>query len=295
MSELNNPLFDEEKEFLERKKLEYERALRGDVDHLKDQGLVAGKVALVGAGLAGGIWLITKAVKGKKGKNRYAANEDEDFDGFDDFDDSYDDEDFDGLGYYTDGQGNRRKSQSFHRSAAESASVFMQHEQGEVDDLGFGASAGVLSGAGAGHAASADSSYGSSSHGSGPLGFDDMEDDEEDDPFRELPYDDSRRLPTSHEFDGHARHLDGHEPGVMGEAVKQFLQSQTGKVIVAQVAAVALAFVTKKISEFFPADKNADLATAPGYAPSETGFSPVASTSLASPDSPDASLYPKPS
>ena len=66
MSELQNPLFDEEKEFLERKKLEYERALRGDVEHIKEQSATVGKVALVGAGLAGTIWLISKAFGGKK-------------------------------------------------------------------------------------------------------------------------------------------------------------------------------------------------------------------------------------
>jgi hypothetical protein len=76
--------------------------------------------------------------------------------------------------------------------------------------------------------------------------------------------------------------------------MKQFLQSDTGKIIVAQVAAVALAFVTKKMSEFFPADKNADLATAPGYAAAETGFSPVAPSSSVSLTSPDASTHSQP-
>ena len=66
MSELQNPLFDEEKDFLERKKLEYERALLGDVEHIKEQSATVGKVALVGAGLAGTVWLISKAFGGKK-------------------------------------------------------------------------------------------------------------------------------------------------------------------------------------------------------------------------------------
>ena len=66
MSELHNPLFDEEKEFLERKKLEYERALLGDVEHIKEQSATVGKLALVGAGLAGTVWLISKAFGGKK-------------------------------------------------------------------------------------------------------------------------------------------------------------------------------------------------------------------------------------
>ena len=42
MSELTNPLFDE-KEFLERKKLEYERALVADVEKLKVQSMQVGK------------------------------------------------------------------------------------------------------------------------------------------------------------------------------------------------------------------------------------------------------------
>ena len=72
MSELQNPLFGEEKEFLERKKLEYERALRGDVDHIKEQSVVMGNVALVGAGVAGGIWLIIKAFGSARRKKKRA-------------------------------------------------------------------------------------------------------------------------------------------------------------------------------------------------------------------------------
>jgi hypothetical protein len=71
-------------------------------------------------------------------------------------------------------------------------------------------------------------------------------------------------------------------------------------VLVGQVAAVALALVTKKVSEFFPAEKKSDatsensgatsdLATSTGYAPAETGFAPVASS--VSLDSPDASTH----
>src|SRR5919107_1499623 len=98
MSDLQNPLFDEEKEFLERKKLEYERALRGDVDHLKDQSVKAGKVALVGAGLAGSVWLIAKAFSSKKKKrNRYMQTE---ADGFDTgYDNDYDRDDQDSADF----------------------------------------------------------------------------------------------------------------------------------------------------------------------------------------------------
>lgn len=70
--ELKNPIFEDEREFLERKKQEYERALRGDVDHIKNQGAQVGKVALVGAGLAGSVWLISK-IFGGKGKAKSKA------------------------------------------------------------------------------------------------------------------------------------------------------------------------------------------------------------------------------
>ena len=108
------------------------------------------------------------------------------------------------------------------------------------------------------------------------------------------PHDDSRRLPASHAFD------DDHAPAaertasrsrLIGSVLQSFLQSDTGKVLVAQVAAVGLALVTKKVSEFFPATKNADLATSSGYATAATGASSVAS--LSSPASPDASTRPQ--
>ena len=54
---------------------------------------------------------------------------------------------------------------------------------------------------------------------------------------------------------------------MIGKALQAFLRSDTGKVLVAQETAVALTMVTKKAGELFPADKNAGLASAPGYAP----------------------------
>ncbi|AMJ67391.1 hypothetical protein [Hymenobacter sp. PAMC 26628] len=72
MSDLHNPLFDSEKEFLEQKKLEYERALRGDVEQIKEKTVQVGKVALAGAGLAGSVWLITKLFSSKPKPRRFA-------------------------------------------------------------------------------------------------------------------------------------------------------------------------------------------------------------------------------
>jgi hypothetical protein len=272
MSELQNPLFEEEKEFLERKKLEYERALRGDVDHIKDQSVMVGKVALVGAGLAGGVWLISKLIGGKKRKgpkrakhNDHAATEREE----DDHDYGF------GSNYYSSAQAEHHSYDDglAHKSAADSAQAFTDHhEHGhEADDLGFGSKAAQVH---------PDASTPLADNE--PDGFDTEE--FEEDPFQDLPYDDSRRLPASHAFDDAA---DAPAPKaaapknsrsrMIGSVLQAFLQSDTGKVLVAQAAAVAMAVVTKKIGEFFPADKNADLATSPGYAPAEAGAETVAS------------------
>jgi hypothetical protein len=263
MTELTNPLFEEEKEFLERKKLEYERALLGDVEHLKDQSVIVGKVALIGAGLAGGIWLLTKAFGSKKKKRRFEGPESA----------NPTDQQEDEAEYYTAGNGKRYKSKKFAHSAKESAAAFLAADAasaasfGETDDLGFGSSA---------------------PHQAEATRF------SEEDPFQELPYDDSRRLPASHAFDEEPTDdyevLPASRSHVITSLLASFLQSDTGKVLVAQAAAVALALVTKKINEFFPADKNADLATSPGYAAAETGFSPVATSDSSAPD---ASFYPQ--
>ena len=262
MSELQNPLFDEEKEFLERKKLEYERALRGDVDHIKDQSVMVGKIAMVGAGLAGGIWLITKIFSGKKRKRRFEEGE-----------------------YYTAGNGKRYKSKTAPKSAADSASAFMEHHEQahEADDLGFGSRAAT-------HSEPLVEKLRQE-----PLDFD--REFFEEDPFQDLPYDDSRRLPTSHAFDSEkhvtvaASALAKPRPSMVGAVLKAFLQSDTGKVLVAQTAAVALAMVTKKVGEFFPADKNPDLATSPAHADDNAGASPA--TSLAPSVPSDASNPPQ--
>jgi len=274
MSELQNPLFDEEKEFLERKKLEYERALRGDVEHIKDQSVVVGKVALVGAGLAGGIWLITKVFGGKKRKRPAGADADRE----------EDDHDYEfGAQYFTAGNGKRYRSTGTYKSAADSASAFMAHDEQlhAADDAGFGSTPAAPAPARATPAPPPKPS----AHDT---------EDFEDDPFQDLPYDDSRRLPISHAFDDADGRLDAGSASrsrMIGSVLQAFLQSDTGKMLVAQAAAVALALVTKKVSEFFPAAKNSDLATSPGYAPAETGFAPA--VSLASPDSPDASPHPQ--
>ena len=79
---------------------------------------------------------------------------------------------------------------------------------------------------------------------------------------------------------------------VVGSALQQFLQSDTGKVLVAQVGAFALAVVTKKAGEFFPADKNADLADSSDVTAASPAALPVASSAPSA--SPDASKSPQP-
>lgn len=268
MSELQNPLFDEEKEFLERKKLEYERALRGDVDHIKDQSVMVGKIAMVGAGLAGGIWLITKIFGGKKRKRRFEA-----------------DAKYQEGEYYTASNGKRYKSKAVPKSAADSASAFMEHHEQahEVDDLGFGSRAATYSEPLVEKLRQEPSDVG--------------RDFFEEDPFQDLPYDDSRRLPISHAFDSekHATVVASvpakPRPSMVGAVLKAFLQSDTGKVLVAQTAAVALAMVTKKVGEFFPADKNSDLAASPAHADDNAGAFPAASSAPSVPS--DASNPPQ--
>ncbi|PSR55179.1 hypothetical protein AHMF7605_17530 [Adhaeribacter arboris] len=64
MNELNNPLFEDRKEFLERQKQEYKNALLGDVAELKTQSQEIGKKVLIGGGALVGIWLVSKLLGG---------------------------------------------------------------------------------------------------------------------------------------------------------------------------------------------------------------------------------------
>lgn len=69
MSELNNPLFDDPREFLERQKEEYKNALLSDVTDLKDQSQQIGKSVAIAGGVVAGIYLLSKAFgRGKDNK-----------------------------------------------------------------------------------------------------------------------------------------------------------------------------------------------------------------------------------
>ncbi|MFC5270858.1 hypothetical protein [Adhaeribacter terreus] len=77
MSDLQNPIFDDEKEFLERQKQEYKNALLNDVEGLKEQTTQLGKGALLLGGAVAGVWMISKLISGgskkKKKKKKKAA------------------------------------------------------------------------------------------------------------------------------------------------------------------------------------------------------------------------------
>ena len=301
MSELHNPLFDEEKEFLERKKLEYERALRGDVEHIKEQSVTAGKFALVGAGLAGTVWLIVKAVGGKKRRAGQRANA--------------------AGGGKGKGPGKEKR-----KSAAASAMVFMDHFEDGDHEFGGGVarpqstpqSAPIAAQAvgGLSNSAARPTDKAPASKPAAPAPASQAAEKPaspkpapakgtgaDEDPFQDLPYDDSRRLPVSHAFDEDVKSAKGvptpalaaapynSVARVVGSVLQQFLQSDTGKLLVAQAGALALAAVTKKAGEFFPADKNADLADPAAATTAPREASPVASPAPSA--SPDASKSPQ--
>lgn len=66
MSEPHNPLFESQKEFLERQKQEYKNALLSDVHELKEQSQKVGKTLLIAGGALAGIWMVSTFFRGKK-------------------------------------------------------------------------------------------------------------------------------------------------------------------------------------------------------------------------------------
>ena len=294
MTEPTNPLFEDEKDFLERKKLEYERALRGDVEEIKDTTVQAGKVALVGAGVVGGIWLLTKVFgggKAKKKRHKHKKNrpEFEDYAGFDGFDEN-DQEvsdlatDFQASDYDYDGdQGFEPEEFSSDDATSDGFNFDGQSHTDyadEADDNGLSQYPDFPAHSSAQHGTDADALHVGKDHGDdkGPA-FSYASGSS----YQARPYDDSRRLPHSNsfaesEFDEQETDAPVAAPkrSVIGPALLSFAQSETGRVIVAQAAAIALALVTKAVQGFIPkheaeADKNADLAASSASA----GVSPA--------------------
>jgi hypothetical protein len=300
MTEPNNPLFEDEKEFLERKKLEYERALRGDVEEIKVQTIHAGKVALVGAGIAGGVWLLVKAFSGgkakkkhKKHKHKPAFEDYAGFDGYEGYDDDDHDQELDSLAtayhspeYAYDHADRYAEEDGFYQEGNGSDYFQDQDEEGDADDNGlsdypdFPAHSSPQHGADITIEADTNTTYGSHAdvyHTDEDQGYDEQEEPAHSfaspNSYQARPYDDSRRLPESDSFADEEDELD---PDADPEAtapkkswliptVVAFAKTETGKVIVAQAAAIAMAFVTSKVKDILPgseakADKNADLA-----------------------------------
>ncbi|QKG58083.1 hypothetical protein GKZ68_16510 [Hymenobacter sp. BRD128] len=279
MTEPTNPLFEDEKDFLERKKLEYERALRGDVEVIKENTVQAGKVALVGAGVVGGIWLLSKVFgsgKAKKKKHKHKKHHAhfEDYAGFDGFDEN-DQElndlatDYQAPDYGNEYAGHEATSDGFYFEGEGDTGFDYADYPSDADDTGLSQHPGFPAHSAAHHGDEADALHVGEDHG----------DDEgpahsyaSSHSYQARPYDDSRRLPHSDSFAEDEEREPEAEPAVakskrslIGPALISFAQSETGRVIVAQAAAVALALVTKAVQEFIPkheaeAGKNADLA-----------------------------------
>ncbi|GGG40552.1 hypothetical protein [Hymenobacter glacieicola] len=216
MADLHNPLFEDEKEFLERQKLEYERALMGDVEGIKAKTQEVSKYVAIGAGVLGGIWLLSKAFGGKK---KHAALDNED----------------DYARHLKNGRSRPRRSQA---STAVDTAV--------ADDLGFGT----------GHHhydRGRTQPHSERAHIAPDVYHTD------DDPFQPLGFDEPRvrRSVPAH------RPAGNHEEAssVLASAVKAFMQSDTGKMLIAQASAVLMAYVAKKASEYLPIIKNPDLAS----------------------------------
>ena len=223
MAELHNPLFENEKEFLERQKLEYERALMGDVEQIKEKGQQVGKYALIGAGLAGSIWLISKAFGSKKPRRDELGPE---------------------YRRHLEG-GSRWKT---HKGAHVAAHTAV--DTAVADDLGFGARQHQYDRGRTtpGHDHTPAASHAPEAAAPRPT------------PMRQAP---AAYAGVPYEKPS------SEAANLAASALKSFLQSDTGKMLVAQASAVLMAYVAKKFGEYLPMLKNPDLATSPAYASAE--------------------------
>ena len=248
MAELMNPLFEDQKEFLERQKLEYERALLGDVDHIKEKTQEIGKKALIGAGVAGGIWLIAKAFSGKKSSK-------------------HDDNDDESTIHRLKARSRKNRQVNHHTDPDTSLS----------DDFGFGTgSPGAYRG------------YSGRSHERAHIAPDVYHTDA--DPFPPLPYDDARRLPAS-SFNRKSQPTpEDDSPSFLAATFNAFLQSDTGKLLMAQVTAVLMAYVAKKVGEYIPMVKNSDLASSAPHTTAEPETKDIEFTFHDDADAPHQSL-----
>ena len=220
MSDLHNPLFEDEKEFLERQKLEYERALRGDVEEIKAKTLEVGKYAAIGASVLGGIWLVSKAFggRGKKAK---------------------------GLK----GQPERAPKRLTAGSRAPRPLASTTVDTAVADDLGFGAGHPQSSRTRTRRADIAPDVYHTDADPFQPVAA--ASSDE-----YSTGYADSQNQGPEPEADHSSE-----ASSILASTFRAFMQSDTGKMLVAQASAVLIAYVAKKAGEYLPVLKNVDLAT----------------------------------
>jgi hypothetical protein len=224
MAELTNPLFEDEKEFLERQKLEYERALQGDVDEIKEKTQEVGKYALIGAGLLGSLWLIKKAFSSKKTS---AFDE-----GLEEFD------------LHKRVETSRKKARRTPKPKAYAAV-----DTAVADDLGFGSAHPHQNDRG-------NVPLHERAHIAPEVYHTDA------DPFPSVAPAAGRAYPVP-AYQQAAAEPSSEAANLMASAFKSFMQSDTGKMLVAQVTAVLMAYVAKKVGDYLPMVKNPDLANSP--------------------------------
>ena len=229
MAEPTNPLFEDEKEFLERQKLEYERALMGEVDGIKEDIKVKtqqiGKYAAIGAGVIGSVWLLSKAFGGSK---KYKPKHDREL-------------------------GGSRK----HRSAR----ALRKGTQGGIDYSihdDFGSRSGHYADRGFQTPASERADIAPDVYHAQAAAPD-------SDPFRPLPSVYQGYQGRSHQYDEPDHSEEG--SSIVSDTFRAFLQSDTGKMLIAQATAVLMAVVAKKVGDYMPMFKNPDLATTPHQEP----------------------------
>ncbi|GAB2797489.1 hypothetical protein HNQ93_003931 [Hymenobacter luteus] len=218
MADLHNPLFEDEKEFLERQKLEYERALMGEVEGIKAKTQVVSKYVAIGAGVLGGVWLLSKTFGGKK--KRHALENDEEY--------------------------ARHQLGTSHRPRRQKISTTV--DTAIADDLGFGT----------GHHQYDRGQTHPHAHERAHLAPEVYHTDA--DPFRPLGLDETapyRAVPAPRS----AGSSEAGASSVLASAVKAFLQSETGKLLMAQASAVLMAYIAKKAGDYLPILKNPDLAS----------------------------------
>jgi hypothetical protein len=227
MADLHNPLFEDEKEFLERQKLEYERALLGDVEEIKAKTQEVGKYVAIGAGILGGAWLLSKALGGRKRKKELAAAHEREYNR-----------------HLKPAPRSRRPAVS---TAADTA---------VADDLGFGS--GI-------HQFDRGRTHTTPASERADIAPDVYHTDA--DPFQPI----TPAAVPARAYRPEPQPQAGEASSILASAVKSFMQSDTGKMLVAQASAVLMAFIAKKAGEYLPMLKNPDLATAsPLHAEPET-------------------------